>query len=141
MKKFISMILAICLLCGGLVCIAQEQVQAETRDSAYFASYGTTLSREGNGKIRIVFSTHATGIASTLGVVNYEVERKNDDGDWVDCSGLLAGRTVSNMGSYTFSKYFYGVSGETYRVKVTFICIMNGGFETKAYTSVSLKAT
>ena len=140
MKKFISMMLAICLLCSGLVCCAQAESEAEPRNSAYFVSYGTTLSKQGSGKIKIAFSAHATGIASTLGVATYEVERLNSSGEWVDCSGTLNGKTASNIGAYTFSKYFYGIAGETYRVNATFFCAMNGGVEHKAYTSDPITA-
>lgn len=140
MKKFISLILAVCLLCCNLVCFAQEEAEAAPRNSAYFVSYGTTLSKEGNGVIKIVFSTQATGLATTLGVATYQVFRLNDDGHWEYCSGTLNGKTASNVGSYTFGKYFYGIAGETYRVDVTFLCVMNGGAETKAYTSPCITA-
>ena len=135
MKKIISMVMAICLLCSSVICYAQEKVEIVPRNSAYFVSYGTTLSKHGDGVIKIVFSTHATGIASTLGVASYEVERLDSAGNWENCSGTLAGKTVSNVGSYTYSRYFYGIAGETYRVNVTFLCAMNGGVETKTYTS------
>ena len=140
MKKLISMVLAVCLLCSGLICFAQEETEIEPRNSAYFVSYGTTLSRKGDGKIKIVFSTQATGVATTLGVATYVVKRLDSNGNWENCSGILTGKTASNVGSYTFSKYFYGVAGETYRVNVTFYCAMNGGAEHKAYTSARLTA-
>lgn len=140
MKKLISMVLVICLMFSGVICFAQGEVEIEPRNSAYFVSYGTTLSRQGDGKIKIVFSTQSTGLASTLGVANYEVERLNNNGNWENCSGTLNGKTASNVSSYTFGKYFYGIAGETYRVNVTFVCAMNGGVETKAYTSARLTA-
>ena len=140
MKKLISMVLAICFLCSGLSCFAQEEIEIAPRNSAYFVSYGTTLSKEGSGKIKIIFSTHATGIATTLGVATYVVERLNSFGNWENCSGTLSGKTASNVGSYTFGKYFYGIVGETYRVNVTFYCAMNGGAEHKAYTSAMITA-
>lgn len=134
------MVLAICFLCSGLICFSQEEIEIAPRNSAYFVSYGTTLSKEGDGKIKIIFSTHATGIATTLGVATYQVDRLNSDGEWVNCSGTLNGKTASNVGSYTFGKYFYGIAGETYRVNVTFYCAMNGGAEHKAYTSAMITA-
>ena len=140
MKKLISIVLAICLMCSGLICFAQDEVEIEPRNSAYFVSYGTTLSRYGDGKIKIVFSTQSTGIATTLGVATYQVERLDDNGNWEDCSGTRNGKTASNVSSYTFGKYFYGIAGETYRVKATFLCVMNGGAETKAYTSARITA-
>lgn len=141
MKKLISMVLAICLMCSGLICFAQAETEITPRNSAYFVNYGTDLSKEGNGKIKIVFSTHATGVASTLGVATYQVDRLDSNGNWEDCSGTLNGKTASNVGCYTFSKYFYGIKGETYRVKVTFACTMNGGSEYKAYTSARITAS
>ena len=140
MKKLISMVLAVFLLCSGLACFAQEAIEIAPRNSAYFVNYGTTLSKQGDGKIKIVFSTHATGVATTLGVASYTVERRNSSGNWENCSGALNGKTASNVGSYTFSKYFYGVAGETYRVQVTFYCAMNGGAEHKTYTSGRITA-
>lgn len=140
MKKLISMVLAVILLCSGLTCFAQEAIEIAPRNSAYFVNYGTTLSKQGDGKIKIVFSTHATGVATTLGVASYMVQRRDSSGNWEDCTGTLNGKTASNVGSYTFSKYFYGVAGETYRVQVTFICAMNGGVETKTYTSGRITA-
>lgn len=134
------MLLVICFMCSGLICFAQEEVEVEPRNSAYFVSYGSTISRKGDGKIKIVFSTQSTGVATTLGVATYVVERRDSSGNWENCSGTLSGKTASNVSSYTFSKYFYGIAGETYRVNATFICAMNGGVETKAYTSDPITA-
>ncbi|MBE5784110.1 MAG: hypothetical protein E7329_12455 [Clostridiales bacterium] len=140
MKKIISFLLAIILVLSSCVIPALAENGIDPRDSAYFSSYGTTLSRQGGGCIKITFTANALEISDTLGVSTYQVERLEEDGDWVDCSGLLNGKTISGFASYTFSKYFYGFEGETYRVKVIFICGIDNGVETKAYTSGSITA-
>ena len=127
MKRLITLILAICMFCVSLGAAACAESVA--RNSAFFTSYGTTLSKAGGGTIKITFSTDATQVADTLGVANYYVSRLNSSGDWVDCTGLLSGKTASNVGSYTFSKYFNGLSGETYRVNVSFVCTIDGKSE------------
>lgn len=139
MKRFLFVLLVFVLVCG-MVPLAQAESAIQPRDSAFFSSYGTTLSRQGGGTIKIVFGATGMGICNTLGVATYEVERLNDEGYWEDCSGLLDGQTASNVGSYTFSRYFYGIPGEVYRVKVTFYCSIDGEAEFKSYTSRRIEA-
>ena len=139
MKRFLFVLLVFVLVCG-MVPLAQAESAIQPRDSAFFSSYGTTMSRQGGGTIKIVFGATGMGICNTLGVATYQVERLNEDGDWVDCSGLLNGQTGSNVGSYTFSRYFYGIPGEVYRVKVVFVCSIDGELEHKTYTSRRIEA-
>lgn len=133
MKKVLSISLAITiLLISVLSYVVAENMQ---RSSNYFVSYGTAVSHLGGGTLLITFDTTALNIADQLGVATYIVEKRNDDGKWEDVSGPLEGQTGSGVVSYTFSRYFFGVVGETYRVQVTFHCFMNGGVETKSVTS------
>ena len=136
MKKMISLVLVIMLLCTSIaVCYAETP---DMRSSNYFHSYGTNMRDAGNGVLSITFSCVGMGVCSQLGVATYEVEKLNDNGGWENVSGLLNGQTGSNVAAYAFGRYFYGVSGETYRVNVTFCCTLNGGSEYKAYTSASI---
>lgn len=133
MKKVMSISLAITiLLIGVLSYVVAENMQ---RSSNYFVSYGTAVSHLGGGTLLITFDTTALNIADQLGVATYSVERLDDDGNWEDVSGPLEGQTGSDVVSYTYSRYFFGVVGETYRVQVTFYCAMNGGSEFKSVTS------
>ena len=136
MKKALSLALVLTLPCPCIFSFAL----AETRASNYFTSYGTTMSAPGNGLIAITFKAVGTGLCNQIGVANYMVQKKNDAGNWEDVSGLLSGQTGSNVASYTFGRYFQGVAGETYRVKVTFTCIIGTSGETKAYTSGTVTA-
>ena len=136
MKKMISLALVIVLMCTTLsVCFAETPGM---RSSNYFHSYGTNMSDAGNGVLSITFSCVGMGVCSQLGVATYSVQRLNDNGYREDISGLLNGQTGSNVAAYAFGRYFYGVSGETYRVNVTFVCVLNGGIEHKTYTSASI---
>lgn len=134
MKKVISAVLVITILS---LCLFSHVVAegVAPRSSNYFISYGTALSHVGNGTLLITFDATALNIADQLGVATYTVERLHDDGRWEDVSGLLEGQTGSGVVSYTYSRYFYGVVGETYRVQVAFYCSMNGGSEFKSMTS------
>ena len=135
MKKMISLALVIVLMCTTLsVCFAETPGM---RSSNYFHSYGTNMSDAGNGVLSITFSCVGMGVCSQLGVATYEVEKLTSEG-WTNVSGLLNGQTGSNVAAYAFGRYFYGVSGETYRLNVTFFCVLNGGFEHKTYTSASI---
>ena len=136
MKKFLSLMLVFTLMCPCLFAYAL----AETRASNYFSSYGTSMSAPGNGRIGITFRAVGTDICNQIGVATYQVQRRDDAGNWEDVSGLLSGQTGSNVASYTFGRYFQGVAGETYRVKVTFMCIIGTGYETKSYTSGTVTA-
>ena len=98
------------------------------------------MSAAGGGGINITFKAVGTGLCNQIGVASYTVQKKNDAGEWVDVSGLLSGQTGSNVASYTFGRYFQGVAGETYRVKVTFLCTINNSTETKSYTSGTVTA-
>ena len=141
MKRFIVIVLALTLLLCSTVAFATADNEEPTRQSDYFASYGTSLSAIGGGKINVTFTCSAVGIADTLGVANYIVQRKDSTGHWEDVSGWLSGKTGTNVHSYTFSKTINGTAGQTYRVVCTFICTKNGSSETKSYTSGSKKAT
>ena len=136
MKNVVSILLILTLLCS---CIFSAAL-AETRASNYFSSYGTTMSAPGNGLIGITFRAVGTDICNQIGVANYTVEKLNDDGEWVNVSGALSGQTGTNVASYTFGRYFQGVAGETYRIQVTFLCIIGTGYETKSYTSGRITA-
>ena len=131
MKKALCLVLAFTLLCS---CVFSSAL-AESRASNYFASYGTSMSAPGGGRIAVTFRAVGTGICNQIGVANYSVERLDDDGNWERVSGLLSGQTGSNVASYSFGRYFQGVAGETYRVVVTFVCVIGDGMEHKAYTS------
>ena len=136
MKNVLSIMLILTILCS---CVFSYAL-AETRASNYFTSYGTTMSATGNGGIAITFRAVGTDICNQIGVATYTVEKKNDDGEWVNVSGALSGQTGTNVASYTFGRYFQGVAGETYRIQVTFICCINNGVEHKSYTSGRITA-
>ena len=140
MKRFLAFLLALTLLLCATVGFATADDEGLTRQSNYFASYGTSLSAIGGGKIKVTFSCSAVGTAETLGVANYLVQRKDSSGNWEDVSDWLTGKTGSNVHTYSFSKTINGTAGQTYRVRCIFICAKNGGVETKSYTSGSKKA-
>ncbi len=139
MKVFLSSILILCLLCSSLFSFALAE-EAAARASNYFASYGTSMSAPGGGGINITFKAVGTDICNQIGVANYTVQKLHDNGVWEDVSGLLSGQTGTNVASYTFGRYFQGVAGETYRIRVTFLCCINNGVETKSYTSGTITA-
>ena len=98
------------------------------------------MSAPGGGLIGITFKAVGTGICNQIGVATYWVQRLEDNGNWTDVSGQLSGQTGTNVASYTFGRYFQGVAGETYRIQVTFLCIIGTGYETKSYTSGRITA-
>ncbi len=136
MKKALSLALVLTLLCPCIFSFAL----AETRASNYFTSYGTTMSAPGNGLIAITFKAVGTGLCNQIGVANYYVQRLDDNGNWYNVSSTFSGQTGTNVASYTFGRYFQGVAGETYRIQVTFTCIINNSGETKSYTSGRITA-
>lgn len=138
MKKIICAVFACVFMFTFAAAYAEEDIMP--RGSDYFDSYGTTMSRQGNGTLEITFSTVGTGVCSQLGVAKYSVQRQADNSNWTDVTGLLSGLTGTGVVLYAFSRYFYGVAGETYRVQVTFISAINGGVETKSYTSGKITA-
>lgn len=139
MKHVIILILILSLLCPSVFsnAIAEGAMQ---RSSNYFISYGTSMGTTGNGGIAITFKAVGTGLCNQIGVATYQVQKLNDDGDWVFISGAFAGQTGTNVASYCFGRYFQGVAGETYRIQVTFLCTINNGTETKSYTSGRITA-
>ena len=136
MKNVLSIALILTILCSCIVSFAL----AETRASNYFTSYGTTMSAPGNGLIGITFRAVGTDICNQIGVATYWVQRLEDNGNWTDVSGQLSGQTGTNVASYTFGRYFQGVAGETYRIQVTFVCVIDNSMETKSYTSGRITA-
>lgn len=139
MKNALSIMLILTLLCPCIFSYALAE-GAESRASDYFSSYGTSMSAAGGGGINITFKAVGTGLCNQIGVANYCVQKLDDDGNWEYCSGTLSGQTGTNVSSYTFGRYFQGVSGETYRIQVTFTCIIGTSGETKSYTSGRITA-
>ena len=135
MKKILTMALVLAFLCSYLV----APVLAEERSSNYFASYGTSMSAPGGGRIGITFKAVGTGLCNQIGVATYHVEKRTELG-WVNVSGALSGQTGTNVASYAFGRYFQGIAGETYRIQVTFCCTINNSSEYKFYTSGSITA-
>lgn len=134
MKRVFALILTFMLLMTSVSACA-----VEPRDSDYFNSYGASLSKLGDGDIRITFSCDAVGTASRLGVSSFSVY-KYDGSEWDRVSGPNSGSYGYGVSSYSFSRTFYGVAGEKYRVEVTFLCAKDGGAENKTYTSGSIVA-
>ena len=134
MKRFSALLLTLIMLLTCLLPCAQAE-NPGIRSSNFFCSYGTTLSKEGNGRIKIVFSTTGIGVCNQLGVATYHVERRDENGNWENVSDTLYGSMGTNITNYTFSRYFNGVAGETYRVKVVFLCTINNASEVQDYTS------
>lgn len=141
MKRILTLAFAfLLLLCVGAVASAQSGTGISPLDSDYFTRYGTSLAPVGDGDVEITFSCSSVGIASQLGVASYNVQRL-DGSSWTDITGLRTGSTGSNVSTYSFSKLFHGVPGETYRVTCTFICTKSDGTsETKNHTSRSVTA-
>lgn len=139
MKRFLSLLIAMILMCSCFA-VAAHAAEADTRASAFFTGYGTTLSKQGGGRIRITFSASGTTICNQIGVASWQVEKLNSSGEWVAAGSTQSGSMGSNRNTYTFSRYFNGVAGETYRVKVTFVCTINNATETKNYTSGRITA-
>ena len=139
MTKFVSVILLIAILCSCTLVYASAE-ESNLRASDYFTSYGTSMSAVGSGRSAITFRAVGTDICNQIGVATYCVQKLNDDGEWVYCSGQLSGQTGTNVASYTFGRYFQGVAGETYRIQVTFFCSIGTGSEHKSYTSGKVTA-
>jgi len=134
MKRVFALICTVMLL---LVSVSACAI--EPKNSNYFTGYGAALSKLGDGDIKITFSCDAVGTASQLGVSSFSVYKSTDAG-WVQVSGPNSGSYGYGVSSYSFSRTFYGVAGEKYRVEASFLCSKNGGVETKSYTSGSIVA-
>lgn len=134
MKRVFVLILSALLV---LSCVSA--CAGEPKSSNYFGSYGASLSKLGDGDIKITFSCDAVGTATQLGVSSFSVYRYNGS-NWEIVSGPNNGSYGYGVSSYSFSRTFNGVAGEKYRVEATFLCTKNGTSETKTYTSGSIVA-
>lgn len=144
MKKRLSLFLA-CVLLLSAITVPAHAALPEGNDPAssnYFICYGTSMSRQGGGTLLMTFSATGMGMCDVLGVASFDVQRWDaDDEEWVDVVTDAPGETGTNVPSYTFSRYFYGVSGQMYRLQVTFVCVKYGmGVEFKYYTSPAIIA-
>lgn len=140
MKKIMCIVFAVIMLCSMMAVPACADEGINPRASAYFTSYGANLAKQSDGRIKVTFTAVGTGVCSQLGVATYQVYELNSSGGWSAYTSLLAGKTGSGVTSYTFSKYFTPVAGNSYYVSCTFISAINGGVETKSYTSGVIKA-
>lgn len=135
MKRVFALVLSLMLLMLNVSAFA-----AEERNSNYFSSYGTAISRLGSGDLKITFSCDAVGTASQLGVSSFSIY-EYDGSRWELVSGPHSGSYGYNVSSYSFSRTFNGVAGEKYRVQVNFLCTKSDGTsENKSYTSGSIVA-
>ena len=134
MKRVFAMICTVMLLL-----VSASACAVEPKNSNYFSSYGASLSKLGGGDIKITFSCDAPSTASQLGVSSFSVYRY-DGANWEIISGPHNGSYGYGVSSYSFSRTFYGVAGEKYRVEATFFCVKDGCAEHKTYTSGSIVA-
>lgn len=141
MKKIVSLALVIALLmsCGMAFAADDSASKGLLRNSNYFDLYGIVLNASGSGVIEIVFTVAGVGICSTLGVVDYQVQKYENVG-WVDMTGRLAGETISNDTVHVFSRSYNGVKGGIYRVTCTFVSTNSYGTGYKSFTSVTITA-
>lgn len=143
MKKRISIIIVLAMLLSFFTAPAYAAVPNtdEPCASNYFTYYGAVLSRQGGGTLLITFSTSGVGLCDVLGVANFNVQCLDEStGHWYDITGVMSGETGTNVATYNFSRYFYGTSGYTYRVCVTFFCQKGSGSEFKIYNSPAIVA-
>lgn len=140
MKKLCALILAVAMLLSVSTVGLAAVVDPDTpQQSNYFNSYGIVGSTPGNNKIVYTFTCVGVGVCSQLGVANYWVQKRNSNGAWETVTALLPGKCGYNVSTYAFSKNFYGIKNEYYRVQCTFICIKDGSGETKSYTSPAVR--
>ncbi len=140
LKKCFLLLLTVALLCTGVQGDSLADDAVAPCSSNYFSHYGVSLMPGGDGILYITFDVMGMGICTQLGVATYSVERYDeDDGGWDVICDPFNGEVGTNVASYTFSRAFYGISGDTYRVKATFICTMNGGLECKNYVGVGIE--
>lgn len=137
MKKTLSIALVIMLVCTSLFTGACAESPL-ARSSNCFHVYGTSMRDNGGGVLSITFHCVGMGVCSQLGVASFSVQRQDDDGNWVDITGILEGEVGTNVASYTFGRYFDGIPGETYRLCVTFVGTLNGVMEHKYHISDSI---
>ena len=143
MKKHMSIIIVFALLLSIFAVPAHAAVPNadEPTGSNYFTYYGASLSRQGGGTLLITFSTSGVGLCDVLGVATFRVECLDEStGHWYSVTGDVSGETGTNVATYNFSRYFYGTSGYTYRVCVTFFCQKGSGSEHKIYNSPAITA-
>ena len=144
MKKSLS-IFVVCVLLLSMFTMPAYAVLPEPdapASSNYFHCYGTSMSRQGGGTLLLTFTATGMGMCDVLGVADFDVQCWDaDDGEWVNVVTNAPGETGTNVPSYTFSRYFYGTSGQTYRLVVTFVCTKYGmGTELKYYISPAIVA-
>jgi len=144
MRKSLS-ILLVCVLFMSMSIVPAHAALPEPDEPAasnYFTYYGTSMSRQGGGTLLLTFSTAGVGMCDVLGVADFDVQCWDaDDEEWVNVVTNAPGETGTNVPSYTFSRYFYGTSGQTYRLVVTFVCTKYGmGTELKYYISPAIVA-
>lgn len=144
MKKRLSLFFVCVLLLSAITTPAHAALPEgdAPASSNYFICYGTAMSSQGGGTLLLTFSTTGVGMCDVLGVVDFDVQRWDDTiSAWVNVVTNAPGETGTNVPSYTFSRYFYGTSGQTYRLIVTFVCTKFGmGTEFKYYTSPAIVA-
>lgn len=138
MKRKISFLLATILLLTTLLAI--PAAQAEARASVFFDTYGVTVNKYAGGKIKFRFQVDGTEVSDQIGVASYVVQKRNSDGSYTSVTGALTGSIANDTMSYAFSRYYTGVPGEVYRVKVIFCCQNSHGYGTKEYNSVGVTA-
>lgn len=137
MKRFLILVLA--ALMALTICATASAESSSARSSNYFASYGTSITPIGSGKISITFTCASVGTADQLGVDTYSIHQYVD-GSWTLVAGPLNGSSSSNATSHSFAKTFSGKAGQKYKVTCSFFCTKDGVTETKSHTSATVTA-
>ena len=141
MKKIFALILAVVMILSvssvGIAAVVDPPESPQ--QSNYFNHYGVAVSAPGSNKVVFTFSCAGVGVCSQLGVATYVVQKRNSSGEWVDVTEWLPGKCGYNVSTYAFSKNFYGIQNQYYRVKCTFVCVKDGSMESKSYTSPAVR--
>lgn len=137
-KRFLCMLLTVCMLSSSLVALAATQA------SAYLSSYSADLTAGSNGKIYVTVDVSGTGYMTDIGATDIYIYESTDNVDFTRVSSFSSDRYPRMLGSgtiYVDTPITYaGTPGCYYIAEVYFYAANSTGSDSRSYTTVSCRA-
>lgn len=136
-KRILSLLLALALM-GSTVCAAAELSERSIQASQYLDAYGISVNPKGGGLMSVSFLVYGTDTMDCLGAKKIVVEEW-DGSDWGNPITYTAEKNphfyAYNASEHTASVTFYGIPGLQYQATLTAYAELDGGSDTKTFTS------
>jgi hypothetical protein len=140
MKRTLALILCLSLL---FVVVCMPTAFAAEESNKYISSYGSAITTEGNGRIKINFNTFGTGYMDDIGSTGIVLYENGSVVKTYSGYNPLYASTMLGHNTYYFYGYVYydGTAGNSYYAVIVHYAGNSSGHGTEASVTSTVVAT